>query len=541
MGPTLRLLASTVVALVGGVGLVATGPAAHAAAGPTLTRSGGLFTVTVGTVPLNFIVSPSSNTPGNLTFGNAGWTSAPAGCVFLYGGTTYLDCAGVVKIVVHGGSGDDYASAADGIVVPLEVHAGDGDDDINGGGGNDKIYGDGGRDYVSGDSGVDRVEGGAGDDYQVRGDGGNDTLLGDAGNDRVMGGDGNDTVSGGIGNDEVYGDSGSSSYSLTDGNDIVNGDAGNDTLWAQGGRDVVNGGDGVDMASYVGYRENDTSFKIALDNLANDGPAGEKDNIGPLGDVENATAPDLRDFGSLTMTGNDGPNFLRVEFADGPVVVDGGGGNDVIQGSGSDGVTILRGGDGADDVTGSSADEKIYGGAGNDELNGGSGNDAIDGQEGSDQVFGGNGNDTIQAVDNTVDTISCGQDADIARVDTGDVVAVDALSICESLTKVQPAKPNVVVPTTADYQLDANGVGTFNLTNNSRFPVTVSATATTTKVVGTGGVTLASQAAGNLLLQLNADGKAVVAARGSLRCSVTFTLTGNGQTTQVKRVVTFLE
>ena len=537
-----RPIAALTLAVAASGAFIATAPAAHAATGPTLTRAGGVFTVTAGTAALDVFISPSSSTPGNMTFSDNAWTSAPAGCVFLYGGTSYLDCTGVTKIVVNGGSGADYVSLGDGVVVPSEIHGGLGDDDLHGGDGNDKMYGDGGRDYLLAGPGVDRVEGGAADDYQVRGDEGNDTVLGDDGNDRVMGGPGRDSVSGGVGNDFVYGDCGCVYYEDDDGNDTLNGDAGDDTLYPAGGKDVVNGGAGVDTATYEGFQGVGVTVRMSLDDLANDGPAGEADNIGPLGDVENLTAPDYYQMGPIVLTGNDGPNVIDGGYSRSSAVIDGRGGDDeIVSTSGQDDAVTVRGGDGDDVIHGSYTDEALYGGAGDDEVDGSSGNDKIDPGPGADQVFGGSGNDDIQAVDNEVDTVSCGSDADIARVDTGDVVAVDATSICESLTKVQPAKPNVVVPTTAEYQLDANGAATFSLTNNSAFPVSVAAAANTTKPVGSGSKTLPARTGGSLLLQLNADGLTTVNSRGTLRCSVTFTLTGNGQTTTVKRVVTFLK
>jgi Ca2+-binding RTX toxin-like protein len=541
MGTLARPLAALTIALAAGSGLVAS-PAAHAATGPTLTRAGGLVTVTPGTNPLDLYISTSTGTPGNLTFSETGWTTAPTGCFFLYGGTSYLDCSGVTKIVVNGTSGADYVSLGDGVVVPSEIHGGLGDDNLYGGDGNDKMYGDGGKDYLLAGPGVDRVEGGAGDDYQVRGDEGNDTVLGDDGNDRVMGGPGRDTVSGGVGNDFVYGDCGCVYYEDDDGNDILNGDTGNDTLYPAGGKDVVNGGAGVDTATYEGFRGDGVTVRLSLDNLANDGPAGEADNIGPLGDVENLTAPDYYLMGPIVVTGNDGPNLIDGGYSRSSAVIDGRGGDDeIVSTSGQDDAVTVRGGDGDDVIHGSSTDEAIFGGAGTDDIDGSSGNDTIDPGPGPDQVFGGSGNDVVKAVDNELDTISCGRDADIARVDTGDVVAVDLDNLCESLTKVAPAKPNVVVPTTAEYRLDASGKASFSLTNNSAFPVTVTAAAATTKPVGSGSMTLPAKAAGSLLLQLNADGLATVNARGSMRASVTFTLTGNKQTTTVKRVVTFLE
>lgn len=537
--PRTRALVRAMLAVPVGLGLTAlVAPPAHAA-GPTLSNSGGILRISA-TSALDLYVT-TTWTAGEIQVSNStgAFGSATGTCTQGYNASSYV-CTGVNKIVVVGSTAADEVLALSS-PVPMEVRGGAGDDDIATGDSDDLVFGDAGEDVIGAYGGNDTVDGGAGDDWQIRGDAGNDTVRGGSGNDHVMGNEGDDDVSGGDGHDDVDGDSGSNYWYDTDGNDTLRGDGGNDELGPQGGTDVVHGGTGIDTVSYENFSEDGEIFKIALDNLANDGPSGQKDNVGPAGDVENAVAPWLTDFSSLTMLGNAAANRLEVSFAGGPVVIDGGAGNDVIWSDGSDGTTTVRGGDGDDQINGSSTNEKLYGGPGGDEIHGGGGNDVIDGQAGPDQVFGEGGNDNIQAVDNEVDTISCGEDADIARVDTGDVVAFDGVSICESLTKVQPAKPNVTVPTTAEYRLNANGVATFSLTNNSAFSVLVEATANTTTPVGSGRVTLAARTAGKLYLRLTPEALAVVERRGSMRASVTFVSTGNGQTTQVKRVVTFLK
>ena len=192
-------------------------------------------------------------------------------------------------------------------------------------------------------------------------------------------------------------------------------------------------------------------------------------------------------------------------------------------------------------MNGSETDAVISGGAGADELNGSGGNDLIDGGPGADQILAGSGNDTVESVDGTVDSVSCGTDADTARVDANDVLAVDVLNLCESLTTVQPPKPDVAVPTKSRYRLNARGVASFSLTNNSDFSVNASATAKTTKTVGSGQVVLAGDSAGKLGLKLTRAALRTVKRKGSLRATVTFVLKGNGQTTNVTRTVKFLK
>jgi len=539
-----------------GVVLVA-GPPAHAAAGPSLTKAGGVVTITAGTAPLDLYVAESSDNPGSITFGSSpGWGSV-TGCVFLYGGTSYADCAGVTSIVVNGGGGDDYLGVVEDVLVPVEAHGGEGDDELFTGGGADRVYGDGGADSVSGDVGNDIVDGGAGNDWFVDGDGGKDTVTGGSGDDRVFGGDGNDNVSGGTGRDEVFGDT-TSWWDEESGADTVNGDAGDDQLFPGPGNDVVNGGADDDTADYDGFQEDGVAFRASLDQVANDGPVGDLDNIGPLGDVENLTSPDYTGVGSVTLTGDDGPNALTVKGSDGDVEVDGLGGDDTILthfifgedahvdgGAGDDEIvdyaeadrTTILGGDGDDTIDGRYGNETIDGGPGSDEITAGFGNDVVDGGPGVDSIQGEDGNDIIEAADGTLDSVSCGKDADIARVDANDVVAIDVVNLCESLTKVQPPKPQVAVPTTKVYRLNPRGVATFRLTNRSDFTVNVAATARTTKKVGSGSTRLAADAAGRLGLKLTRAALATVRKKGSIRATVTFVLRGNGQTAAVKRTV----
>ena len=102
-------------------------------------------------------------------------------------------CAGqtwIAGFMVNAGGGDDTASLARGIAVPVT---------LRGGPGNDRL--------VSG-AGDDRLQGGIGDDTLV-GRAGNDSLLGGPGNDRLIGCSGNDLLRGEAGEDFLAGGSGS--------------------------------------------------------------------------------------------------------------------------------------------------------------------------------------------------------------------------------------------------------------------------------------------------------------------------------------------
>ncbi len=140
------------------------------------------------------------------------------------------------------GDDNDLIDAAGGNDTVL---AGDGNDIVLGMEGNDRILGQDGDDSLRGGEGLDILNGGDGDDdimggalsdTVVAGDG-NDTVSGDDGNDILFGQDGDDVISGGLGTDHVAGQ---------DGNDILSGGAIGDDLFGNEGDDFLNGGTGFD-------------------------------------------------------------------------------------------------------------------------------------------------------------------------------------------------------------------------------------------------------------------------------------------------------
>lgn len=195
---------------------------------------------------------------------------------------------------------------------------------------------------------------------------GNDTVTNQAAGSFVLGGPGDDTLNGGGGSDYLYGEDGndtlnggdSGAYASADqlfggpGNDQLNGQGGPDLLWNGPGADTVSGGEGSDNVLY----EDSADVSVTLDGAANDGAAGEGDNV--AGDVE---------------------------------LISAGGGNDVLVGS-----------------------------AAANELSGGGGNDQITGGAGKDQIRGGAGDDVINARDGEQDIVSCGDGSDRALLDTAD-------------------------------------------------------------------------------------------------------------------------
>ena len=118
-----------------------------------------------------------------------------------------------------------------------------------------------------------RIAAGGGDDTVVLGAGVIGARIdGGAGNDRLYGGDGTDLILGGKGNDRPYGRGGNDRLLGQDGDDLMDGGA---------GADVFSGGRGADTASYASRTE---PLRLSVDKRANDGAAGEADNI--AADVE---------------------------------------------------------------------------------------------------------------------------------------------------------------------------------------------------------------------------------------------------------------
>jgi hypothetical protein len=196
---------------------------------------------------------------------------------------------------------------------------------------------------------------------------------------------------------ELYGEAGNDK--LVDGwsNDVLDGGDGDDEIDVSGtyaehlgsmnGADVIRGGSGMDWVHYV--RTDYSAVNLSRDGIANDGAPGEGDNVGV--DVEGLKGG----YGDDVLSGSNGPD-----------AIDGGQGNDTINGLGGD-----------------------------DVLEGLGGRDTIDGGQGRDSISGSAEADTILARDGEADTISCGSDADHAAVDDSDILAGNALDLCESVDR----------------------------------------------------------------------------------------------------------
>ncbi len=130
---------------------------------------------------------------------------------------------------------------------------------------------------------------------------------------------------------------------------------------AADGADTVTVADGV-SGVVADYSARTTALSLTLDGEANDGAAGEGDDL---------------DFGVT--------------------VLKGGIGNDVL--AGSSGADQLTGGDGSDKLLGRGGNDRLAGGTGTDSLQGGSGNDVLLGADGADKLYGGDGDDVLRSDD----------------------------------------------------------------------------------------------------------------------------------------------
>ena len=224
--------------------------------------------------------------------------------------------------------------------------------------------------------------------------------------------------------------------------DTLNGEDNDDTLDGGPGADHVNGGAGND---YADYRTRTAPLSLSLDGLANDGAAGEGDNL----DVESL----IGGSGSDRLVGSAGANLFYGMGGDD--TLDGRAGSDWFNGgAGADTadfssrvnpVSLSPGADANDGEAGEGDSintdvERLFGGAGSDTLLGGTGAQRLEGREGNDTLDGGGGvdvirgdggTDSIKSRDLLADDIACGADQDQV---TGDLIDLILRTECEILS-----------------------------------------------------------------------------------------------------------
>ena len=229
--------------------------------------------------------------------------------------------------------------------------------------------------------------------------GGNDAVT----NNTALGmyadaGAGSDAVNGGSAGDSVYGQAGHDTLSGNNGNDLMLGGDDNDVLDGGLGADCLFGNAGTDTATYSART---ADLKISLDDAANDGQAGEADNVD--NDIER---------------------------------VNGGSGDDLIVASSGATDNLFHGNAGNDTLKGNGGNDKLYGDIGNDNLHAGAGNDSLYGEEGvdtlvsigggqSDQLSGGSSTDFFWCDSEGTETVT---DASTTENDNGHVHRVGSFA-----------------------------------------------------------------------------------------------------------------
>jgi len=312
---------------------------------------------------------------------------------------------GTPRTSVRGQAGNDLLRGGPG---PDEIDGGEDADTLAGNDGDDELRaeasvpestsaneldGGNGSDTLEGGSGPDDLDGGPGSD-EVDGEGGADLVAGGDGADILSGGVADDTLLGGAGDDTLGDDlrTGVGGESSDSGNDQLDGGDGADTLRpglgpesAASDDDSLSGGPGRDL---VTYDRRPQPLSLSLDATANDGAAGERDNIRP--DVERLAGGRDGDI----VTGS--PSADELDGGLGSDTVDGGTGNDAIDGGAGDaGDDRLIGGDGLDTLTGNAGNDRLEGGADRDVIAGGGDADRADGGDGNDSITGGPGGDIL--------------------------------------------------------------------------------------------------------------------------------------------------
>ena len=370
-----------------------------------------------------------------------------------------LDTVAADVETLKGGSAGDTLT---GNALANSLQGFDGADVLIGGNGDDNVSGGNGADSFpmgTAPDGADIVAGGADlDTVDYSGRTGpvtvalsNQTEDGETGEGDEVGGDVDNAV-GGAGSDVLIG-------SVSAGN-VLTGGPGDDSLDGLGGNDNLNGGPGADTlvggpgSDLVDYSLRTAPLTIDLDGVADDGEAGENDNVDPTVDVVNGGSGNDSIAGSAIQNVIDGKG--------GNDRLDGRGDNDTVFGSGGDDVLVgdvgkdsLVGGDGFDtadysartapltidlddvDDDGEAGEgdnvamtiEQVLGGSGNDSITGNAGTNHLVGNLGTDSLFGLGGDDRLFGRDGLVDTLDCGDGAG----DAVDQDATDTMTNCEAV------------------------------------------------------------------------------------------------------------
>jgi Ca2+-binding RTX toxin-like protein len=186
----------------------------------------------------------------------------------------------------------------------------------------------------------------------------------------VHGGPGFDIFYGGTGTDDFYGDGDT---------DWLYGGAGDDMISGGAGVDQLAGNSGTDIASWA---DASNSVNASLDGVANDGVAGENENL-------------PSDF-----EGIQGGQYA-----------------DKLSGTGANPDTLLGGG-GPDDLEGWGGDDTLRGQDGNDTLHANSGSDVLDGGVDTDSLsYAGNGQPVYVYQDGAANDGTLGENDNVTSIE----------------------------------------------------------------------------------------------------------------------------
>ena len=328
-------------------------------------------------------------------------------------------------------------------LVAVEVHAGDGDDQIEntsaatqfaafGENGDDELIGGSASDTLDAGAGEDRLTGGLGDD-RLTGGVGTDELSGGAGDDQLDGGDGADLLGGGAGVDMLRGSADGDTLVGGSANDVLDGGAASDVLDGGPGDDSLDGADGDDLLQSAegsdtlhGGIGNDRLLVTGLDATTLNGGEGDDTLQGGDGNdqLDGGAGTDRLDGGegADALAGGDGSDTADYSQRVVPVTVTvGTGADDGIEGERDDvhgEVERVLGGVGNDLLVAGARSAQLVGGIGDDTLRGGAAGDVLDGGEDDDRI-------QARSASPDRDAVRCGVGSDRFEVDRSDSVAVD--------------------------------------------------------------------------------------------------------------------
>jgi Ca2+-binding RTX toxin-like protein len=282
------------------------------------------------------------------------------------------------SLVINGLGGDDTITATTlpAGVVKLTIDGGAGDDTIFGSQAVDTLLGGDGDDFIFGDNGNDIAFMGAGDDvFQWDPGDGNDTVEGQGGFDTMLflGAGAGETV-------DITANGGRVLFDRSPGNVVMDlNDVERIDFRALGGADniVINDLSGTDVTQ--------VDLDLRGPNGGGDGAADTVTAQGTNGDDIAIVIGDASGVSVLGLTAQ--VNVTGTEAANDRIVIQGFAGDDVIEASGVGAGVVgltLDGGEGDDILIGGEGDDILLGGAGDDVLFGGGGNDIFDGGDGED-------------------------------------------------------------------------------------------------------------------------------------------------------------